>query len=330
MGCKPSHGERETLHVDPTLQYSSWDLISAAGVTSLTFSIDQHPMYVYAVDGRYIVPLLVEAINLPPGRRFSVLVKLDKPPRDYAVRSVISGFNQIMNTTATMSYTTALGLQSEPSTPYIDISGRNATPGTIFMDERRIIPFPVEVPAQKADQTFVLHIDRHNSSYQWTLGNNSFPLALEESAPLLFFPDSEVAHSDLSIRTRNGTWIDLIFYVKSPVQPEHPIHKHSNKFFRIGSGQGEWNYSSVAEAIQYMPQNFSLQNPPLFDTTTTTPALYGPSWMAVRYHVVNPGAFVVHCHMQVHASGGMSLAIMDGVDAWPHIPIEYQISQPTS
>ncbi|GKZ61874.1 hypothetical protein AnigIFM49718_008941 [Aspergillus niger] len=324
-GCNASHGATETLLVDPGLQYSSWDLINAGGLATLSFSIDEHPMYVYAVDGRYIVPKLVEAVKLVPGRRFSVLVKLDKPPRDYTVRSNIVG-NQILNTTAIMSYDAAVRFQNDPSTPYIDITGRNATPDAVLLDETQVVPFPVEIPAQTADQTFVLHIDRFNSSYQWTLGNGSFPLSLEEAAPLLFYPDSEVAHSDLTIRTTNGSWVDLIFYVRSAPQPEHPIHKHSNKLFYIGSGQGEWKYPSVAEAMRDIPHNFNLHNPPLFDTIATPAAMSDPVWTAVRYHVVNPGAFVVHCHIQVHINGGMSLAVLDGIDAWPQIPDEYQIT----
>jgi FtsP/CotA-like multicopper oxidase with cupredoxin domain len=323
-GCESSRGATETLLVDSLLQYSSWDLINAGGLATISFSIDEHPMYVYAVDGRYIVPELADVVKLVPGRRFSVLVKLDKPPGDYTIRSTIVG-NQILNTTATMSYNAAIGLRNAPSTPYIDITGRNATPDAVLLDETQIIPFPVEVPAHTADRTFVLNIDRFNSSYQWSIGNSSFPLALEEAAPLLFFPDSEVAHSDLAIRTTNGSWVDLIFYVRAAPQPEHPIHKHSNKFFYIGSGQGEWNYSSVEEAMRHVPQNFNLHSPPRFDTLATPAAMSGPVWTAVRYHVVNPGAFVIHCHIQVHTNGGMSLAVLDGIDAWPQIPEEYQL-----
>lgn len=29
-----------------------------------------------------------------------------------------------------------------------------------------------------------------------------------------------------------------------------------------------------------------------------------PTWLALRYHVVNPAAFLLHCHIQVHLRGG--------------------------
>ncbi|KAJ5392905.1 hypothetical protein N7465_011879 [Penicillium sp. CMV-2018d] len=277
---------------------------------------------------RYIEPVLAHALNLAPGRRLSVLVKLDKPPGHYTVRTVVSGFNQILNTTAAMSYVNTLDdIGKETSTGYIDIAGKNTTADVTFFDEKLAVPYPVELPAQTADQTFVLKIDRFgNTSYTWSLGNTSFPLALEEAAPLLFFPDSDVANSGRTVQTKNGSWVDLIFYVTTPIQPEHPIQKHSNEFFLIGYGQGLWNYSSVSEAIRYIPQSFNFNWPPILDTISTLPAATEPTWMAIRYQVNNPGAFHIHCHIQVHTSGGMALAILDGIDTWPEIPAEYRLS----
>lgn len=317
------------LEVDPAAKYVSWDLISAAGVSTLTFSIDEHPMYIYAIDGRYIKPVLVDAVLLTNGQRYSVLVKLDRPAGDYTVRSVVTGLNQINNGTAIMSYVNAPVSQTEPSKPYIDLVGANATADTVFFDASMIVPFPVETPAPTADETYILKIEHFNASYRWILGESSFPLSLEDSKPLLFMnPDTiQKQDSDLTIRTRNGSWVDLIFAVTAPpLQPPHPIHKHSNKFFVIGSGSGEWTYSSVAEAMEHIPHSFNLENPPILDTTATPPTVPGPTWLALRYQVVNPGAFLVHCHIQVHLSGGMALAILDGVDAWPEVPLEYRLA----
>ncbi|KAJ9321769.1 hypothetical protein DTO027B5_8960 [Paecilomyces variotii] len=319
--------QKERFFVDPDCGYVSWNLISAASLSALAFSVDQHPMYVYAVDGRYIEPVLADVVSLIPGRRFSVLIKLDKPAGHYAIRSVINGFNQILNTTADMLYVNTNDIdQQQLSVGYIDIAGRNTTSEVRFFDEKTVTPYPAEIPAQTADETFILNVSRFNSSYLWTLGNTTFPLSLEEAAPLLFYPSPEVANSDLCIRTKNGSWVDIIVNITSTVQPEHPIHKHSNKFFLIGYGQGSWNYSSVADAMNYIPQKFNLKNPPLFDTIATVPAITEPSWIALRYHVNNPGAFLIHCHIQVHTNGGMALAMLDGVDAWPEIPDEYQTS----
>lgn len=45
--------------------------------------------------------------------------------------------------------------------------------------------------------------------------------------------------------------------------------------------------------------------------------------MVLRYQVVNPGAFLLHCHVQTHVAGGMVVAMLDGVDEWPEVPEEY-------
>ncbi|KAJ5116241.1 laccase TilA, partial [Penicillium angulare] len=329
-GCHSHQGPTETLRVDPRDRYVSYDLISTAGTNTLMFSIDEHKAFVYAVDGRYIEPLQVDAISLANGYRFSVLVKLDSPPGDYTVRLSTVGLNQILNTTATLSYernhTSPRQMKKGQSIPSIDIVGSNTTANTVFLDDSAIIPFPIEAPSQDVAQTHILRVGHHHTSYRWTLGNSSYPLALENSQPLLFYPNSSLGHSDMTIRTQNNTWVDLIFDVFEAIQPPHPIHKHSNKFYVIGQGEGAWNYTSVAEAMKYIPESFNLKTPQHRDTYITPAAATGPTWLAVRYHVDNPGAFLLHCHIQVHLSGGMALGILDGIDAWPEIPEEYQIA----
>ncbi|KAJ6160448.1 hypothetical protein N7470_003844 [Penicillium chermesinum] len=318
--CVPSNSPHELFIVDPAKQYISWDLISAAGVLHCEFSIDEHDMWVYAIDGQYIEPVRVNAISIPNANRYSVLVPLNKPRGDYTIRMVSGSPQQILNTTATLRYTGPPQL-NRTSHPWITLTGANATADTIILNDFTTKPFPPVQPAATVDDTYHLTIGRYNASYRWTLGNASFDLALEESRPLLF--DQHAIPSDLIIRTKNGTWVDFIMQVNSAPQPAHPIHKHSNKHFLIGQGTGIFNYSTVAEAIQEIPESFNLVNPPLRDTSATLDAGPEPVWMVTRYQVVNPGAFLMHCHIQVHQSGGMALALLDGVDEWPTVPPAY-------
>lgn len=306
----------EIFNVDHAEGYVSWDLINAAGVAMVRYSVDEHPMWVYAADGRYIEPMQVDAVQVPNGARYSVLVKLDKPSGGYIVRTANFGINQIINATAIMSYTTPHETQ-EPSEPYISITGRNATPDIVLLDEAKVRPFPVEVPSMEVNATYHLRVEHYNASYRWILGNDSFPQSLEKIDPPALFDRFNIPDNN-TITTRNGTWVDLIFTV-TPLQPPHPIHKHSNKYFVIGQGEGEFNYSSVAEAAKEIPQNFNFKTPQIRDSFPTPAAPVTPTWLALRYHVVNPGAFLMHCHIQVHLAGGMALALLDGVDEWPDV-----------
>ncbi|KAL4893798.1 multicopper oxidase-domain-containing protein [Aspergillus ambiguus] len=321
--CIPGDGPTERFEVDPAAKYRSWDLISMASVSTLVFSVDEHPMYVYRVDGRYIEPLRVDAVTVPIGTRYSVFTKLDQQPGDYTVRVANTEPNQNINGTAIMSYTTSTQEKRGPSRASITETGTNATATTVMLNETNVVPFPAVKPAAVVDQTFVLNVGHYNSSYQWEMGNDTYSLSLEEISPVLFNMSS--MPSKYTINTRNGTWVDLIVNITTSDQPAHPIHKHSNKFFVIGSGTSAWNYSSVAEAMQQIPQNFNLENPQMRDTFNTPSPDQSTAWLALRYQVVNPGAFLLHCHFQTHLSGGMALAILDGVDAWPQVPEGYRL-----
>jgi FtsP/CotA-like multicopper oxidase with cupredoxin domain len=319
-GCVPSQGPQEVFNVNAAQQFVSWDLTSTAGVLELSFSVDEHVMWVYAIDGRYIQPRQVNALTIPNSNRYSVLVPLTQPRGDYTVRMVSASVQQILNTTAIMRYQGTPQL-NRPSNPWITINNQNATVNTVFLNESLVTPFPVVVPSNNVAQTFFLHVSQVGTAYRWKLGNSSYGLDLEESQPLLF--NQTAIPSDLIIRTNNNTWIDIVIQADTILQPPHPIHKHSNKHFLIGQGNGAFNWTSVAQAIQVIPGSFNLATPQYRDTSNTPTPIAGPTWMVMRYHVVNPGAFLMHCHIQVHQSGGMVLAMLDGVDAWPTIPPTY-------
>ncbi|KAL4934440.1 Cupredoxin [Aspergillus undulatus] len=325
-GCIPGDGPEEVVRVDARTRYISRDLISLAGSASLVFSIDEHPMYVYAIDGRYVEPVLVDAIQIPAGSRYSVLVELkqDRPAKDYTIRAAHNGLNQVINGTATLSYMSFWPSQ-RPSITYITEAGSPATPQTRLLNETLIVPFPVELPSQTVNKTFILNFGHYEAAYRWQLGNGSYPNEYEVTTPALFNPSA--IPFPYSVSTYYGTWVDIIFNGTRGNQPPHPMHKHSNKFFVIGRGNEPFHYSSVAEAMEEIPENFNFETPQLRDTFTT-PVASGPlgTWLAIRYHVTNPGPFLLHCHLQMHQNGGMALALIDGIDAWPVVPEEYQLS----
>jgi FtsP/CotA-like multicopper oxidase with cupredoxin domain len=322
FGCQASTGSAEVLNVDAKTQYVSYDVISAAGTSTFIFSIDEHPVWVYAVDGRYVTPTLVDAFTISNGQRFSILVKLDKPAALYNIRTVVSGLNQIMAATSYLSYAGRLKLNYS-SQPYITLNGTGLTSETVFWEEAAAIPFPPVAPSLKSDETYILPIARYKASYNWTLGSTQYPtFQAGGEEPLLFNLNAQGFSSSWEIRTQNGSWVDLVI-VTEGVAPPHPIHKHSNKYFVIGKGTGPWNYTSVADAIAAQPSSFNLANPPMRDTYSTPAAAGDGSWLVLRYQVVNPGAFLLHCHIQSHLDGGMAINLLDGIDKWPAVPANY-------
>nr|AUS45848.1 multicopper oxidase [Coniochaeta hoffmannii] len=323
-GCHPSTGDQEVLVVDPADNYARFDL-HAIGQLANIFSIDEHPMTVVAIDGRWVTPTTADAILMNSGQRYSVVVKLDKPPASYTFRSVSGDIAQIMQSTGVLAYSNAKNCSAPVNKPSVTLGGTNATADTVFLDETKAKPFPPVAPSMEVDDTFLLHVDNAGASWRWKLGNESFPINLGTTAtPLLFDPTVFSNKPNLTISNKNGSWVDLVIQPLAPISPAHPIHKHSNKFFVVGAGTGVWNYSSVAEAAEVLPPGtFNFVDPPIRDTFSTLATIGEPGWLVLRYQSVNPGAYLLHCHIQDHLYGGMAIALLDGVDEFPEVPGEY-------
>jgi hypothetical protein len=228
------------------------------------------------------------------GSRLSVFVQLNQPARDYTLRVAGDGLNQKVYSQATFRYTGAP--DANIPNPSITYDGTSTNTNVRFLDDKTVVPFPRVAPASTVDQTYKLLLNRTGAAWRWTLNNNTpFSESLEDQTPLLWDPN-ELAGTGLTITTKNNTWVDLIFIVKisGGPQPAHPIHKHSNKGHIIGYGEGEFNYTDVAEAMQYIPANFNLVNPPYRDGFYTLPAITSSTWMVVRYFVQQPGVSFHH------------------------------------
>ncbi|TAQ87647.1 hypothetical protein B7494_g4011 [Chlorociboria aeruginascens] len=318
--CTATDAPLEVIQANPSSGWISLNFVSSASTDELTASIDGHRMWVYAADGLYIQPQLVDAITFPHGSRYSALIQLNQEPGDYTIRVASSGLNQKVSGFATLSYTNGGGKAQTPAAS-IDYGGVNTTASIVFYNAITASPYNPIAPSQNVDVTHILNIGRVADAWVWGLNGTSFTMNLEDATPLLFDPSS--APADLTIATNNGSWVDLIFNISTPGQPSHPIHKHSTKMFLIGAGSTPFIWSTVAEAMADNPSSFNLVNPPLVDNVYTPPNLANGSWAAIRYQVVNPGAFLLHCHINPHLEGGLAMALLDGIDKWPTIPQEY-------
>lgn len=214
-------------------------------------------------------------------------------PGNYSIRVASVANNQYATGYAVFSYSGAT--EKVKSFASIDYSGANTTADFIPFSDAKIVPLTPIAPGD-ASAMFTMTLRQFNASYTWTMsGYGDYNLtAYETVTPLLFDPTQTLANdNELVIKTKNNTWVDLILTNPGPLGPSHPIHKHSNKAFIIGQGSGTWNYSSVTDAAAAQPESFNFVNPPLRDGFATPAALGEATWMAVRYEVVNPGAFIM-------------------------------------
>lgn len=323
-GCTPTEGSIEVIHAyEPSCSPEKWtaiDIIAAINFVSGIVSIDEHDMWVYAMDGSYIEPQKVQGIPLTNGDRFSVLVKTDKPG-DFKIRFSANSAPQIIAGHAILSVEGAS--DRKESEAYIDIVGVPLSKDVVFFDQNKAYPFPPDAPAPTADRLFHLSMKIDGASYLWAMNSSRLmPEALDHEVPVLFAPDPN-ANDNVTISTNLGEWVDLVFFASSFPMPPHPIHKHGSKMYQIGAGVGPFEWESVEEAMKEIPEQFNLVNPPKRDAFASLPAIEDVSWVVVRYHAADAGPWLLHCHINNHQVGGMMMVIQDGVDHWPTVPDEY-------
>jgi FtsP/CotA-like multicopper oxidase with cupredoxin domain len=283
-------------------------------------------MWVYAMDGSYIEPQKVQGLVITNGDRYSVLVKIQRAG-DFKIRVASNTAAQMLIGHAVLSVPAVASSDEAPVTesqPWLDIVGLPLSEEVAFFVQDTAAPFPPDVPAQTADALHVLTMRVNGASYLWALNSTSLmPKVLDQETPLLFAPDADT-QDNVTITTQYGQWIDLVFLAEAAPMPPHPIHKHGNKMYQIGAGEGPFTWSSVEEAMAEIPENFNLVNPPRRDAFATAFAVTGPTWIVVRYHVDNAGAWLLHCHVNNHMLGGMMMVIQDGIDQWPFVPSLYR------
>lgn len=340
--CTPTSHSLATIEVNRDGPDSVWsgrettwaafDIIGAFGLLTAVFSIDSHPLWIYAIDGSYVEPMLVDAIEVTNGDRFSVMIPVTKQGNytirvasDTMAQSIAGYANLVVSGGRSPPSCSPSSSPATPSLAYINDVGVNTTSSVVFFNQANMRSFPPDVGVGNAtvDRTFTLGIRIAGASYNWALNTSVYPMQLDNETPLLFqpYPDRD---NNVTITTLTGQWIDLVMQALSFPMPPHPIHKHGNKMWLMGSGDGIFNYSSVAEAIQHIPDNFNLVDPPKRDTLATPAATTNTAWMVVRYQVTNPGAWFLHCHIDSHLLGGMAMVIQDGIDQWPEVPEYYR------
>lgn len=327
-GCVPAEGGREIIEVDPSSGWVSLNFIGASTLKATVFTVDEHPMWIYEVDGHYIEPQKVDIAKQYTGERYAALVKLDQLSQDYTIRVADDGISQVLSAYATLRYKDRQPVIRQ-SQGVIDYGGQNITPVT-WLDTRRLPPYPKLNFSLESDNLFVFRTYRwNNTNYHHTLsGQERWIEVTTAYDPLLHNPYSETGRNEkLVVSTNNDTWNDIVIQIASfPDQTQdapHTIHKHTTKMWQIGEGLGIWNYSSTEEAIQAQPEAFNFNNPNYRDTFVAGLGITEPNWIVMRYHAKNPGPWMLHCHVETHLAGGMAVTILDGIDTWPDVPPEY-------
>ncbi|KAG8908305.1 hypothetical protein FRB99_007839, partial [Tulasnella sp. 403] len=342
--CQNTTTPLEVIQVNASAHWASIAIINMAALWDFRVSIDDHPLWVYAADGQYHDAQQVNVVNIPPGERFQVMIKLDKPAGDYAIRVSASITPQFISGYAVLSYgpTNTTGTVIPPAVNQALGYGGDTLSGYTELDPITLKAFPSSLlPPQNANVTLIFDLYRL-TSLTWALNSDPFAPFLELGDPILYDPSvasaldsdlikaSTVASSSEPSKANSLASLTLLVQLStsfwSPIQEtprHHPLHKHGVKAWIIGIGNGAWNWTTVAEAQQAQPNSFNLGRAPRRDGFHTADHVPDEGWLVIRYEVTEPGAIFFHCHINIHTFGGMAVALLEGDVSTLQIPQAY-------
>ncbi|XP_020114118.1 putative laccase-11 [Ananas comosus] len=121
----------------------------------------------------------------------------------------------------------------------------------------------------------------HEFNYTGTLPNNTFVTFGTKTVMLPYNTSVELVMQGTSIQGAES----------------HPLHLHGHNFYVVGQGFG--NYDPENDPIR-----FNLVDPVQRNTVGVPSA----GWVAIRFRADNPGVWLMHCHLDVHLSWGLTMA----------------------
>ncbi|KAL6355451.1 hypothetical protein LRP88_11040 [Fusarium phalaenopsidis] len=272
------------LLVIPADQSRGWlalNLVNSGAVSILRVSLDGHSMFVYAADGLYTKLQEVNVLHMELGQRYSVMIKLDRPPGNYYLRLATfpSGdMQQVLEGGAIVSYesddSTATKDMENPPEPWMYING-SAKADAALLDPSALSPFENDTaPPSGASNKSLSFTVSQTDVVTWVIDRAPF---MEPDIPLIYGENSSGWDANTTIHLPINSTIDIIMRISNESMDTmgHPIHLHGHKFWLLGSGVGDFPYTDVTDAPKDL---INLEDPPYRDTI----GLPSQGWAALR------------------------------------------------
>ncbi|THW31058.1 hypothetical protein D6D22_10385 [Aureobasidium pullulans] len=308
-----------------SLGWLALDLVNAGSTTKLSVSLDSHSMFVYAADGLYVEMQEVKVLPLAIGQRYSVMIKLDQLPSRYLLRfaaTPIGDMQQVIEDVAIVEYTSdgavvldqpnsstnistdaLLDIYDDSDTVHMLVNGSAKGAASSLVAES-LAPFErTPPPAGRAVETKHFNISQ-TDIVVWVV--NGYPYS-EPKTPIIYGNVSDGWNANTTLHMPFNSTVDIIMRIANDSMDNmgHPMHLHGHKFWVLGTGDGDFPYASVNDAPESL---LNLDNPPYRDTVE----LPASGWAAIRYFTDNPGAWLLHCHLQWHLVSGMAVVLVEG------------------
>jgi FtsP/CotA-like multicopper oxidase with cupredoxin domain len=269
--------------------------------------IDGHPFTVVAADFVPVEPFQATSLNIAVGQRYDVIINATQPVGNYWLRVGTGGRCDGPNANAANIGSIIRYAGAENSNP----NSTAAAPLPTGCYDEVIVPYvkttvPQQLP-QELELTFTDTGGPNGSDLvQWLV--NDVPMLIDFDTPTLQTIFQGFTGNQTWGKTENvfevgqshswQYWVIQQDNVTAPPVP-HPIHLHGHDFFVLAQQENAiWNGDI---------STLNMNNPIRRDTATL-PAL---GYLVLAFESDNPGAWLMHCHIPFHISGGLGVQFVE-------------------
>ncbi|XP_062172953.1 laccase-2-like [Alnus glutinosa] len=329
-------------------------LINAALNDELFFSIANHSLTVVEADAIYMKPFTTNVLVITPGQTTNVLLKTKPhdPNATFLMlaRPYFTGLGTFDNSTVAgiLEYENSTSTSKKHRRFKPALPALNATSFVMNFTRRfRSLgnaKFPVNVPKTVQKRFFftvglgsnpcpknqTCQGPNNSSKFAASMNNVSFVLPTTALLQAHFFGKSNgvyttdfpsaplhpfnytgtppnntvVSNGTKAVVLQFNTSVEVVMQDTSILGAEsHPLHLHGFNFYVVGQGFGNFDPNKD-------PANFNVVDP----AERNTISVPSGGWVAIRFLADNPGAWLMHCHFDVHLSWGLRMAwiVQDG------------------
>ncbi|KUL88246.1 hypothetical protein ZTR_05057 [Talaromyces verruculosus] len=291
------------IPANTTQGWLALNLVNSGSISDLSVSLDAHSLWVYAADGLYVTPQEVQ-LDQMPGNYYLRFASYPTGDMQQVIegQAIVAYSGQNMKAMAT---TMAPSINEDPMSTWMLLNG-SATANATTLDATSLQPFVSNAPPVGAANVTKRFIINETDIVTWVM--DGYPYE-EPVMPILYGNTSDGWLANTTIQLPINSTIDIILMIANDSMDTmgHPVHLHGHKFWIVGSGTGNFPYASVRDA----PQGVINLHDPMYRDTADIPA---SGWLAIRFVTDNPGAWLMHCHMQYHLLSGFALVFVEGAN----------------
>jgi L-ascorbate oxidase len=312
----PESDGYEIINVEPNKIYR-FRVIGFGSDSMLKFVIPQHLLTIIEVDGYLVDPVVTDHLEINSGQRYSVLVKTDKNPDNYIIKSDEIPGPGPDNGIAILHYK---GSKDPTHLRKLVRKGKSAE----FNLTEWVLPqlHPSTLVHQNLVYKVPAHYDREiiiKSSLKDIDGYAKFTVndVLYKDPKINFLKQ---IRNGVNISNHPGVYeiikgerVQIVFqneFGDDGVCEQHPWHTHGHTFYIVGEGPDEYN-SKTAKPI--FDHNIARNKVQFRDVLTIFPNRSDSKteggtpcgWVAIRFVADNPGVWMAHCHRIADSIIGM-------------------------